>query len=327
VDRQADGVRGAKGRAVTAALDSQLQGYLDHLTIERGVAANTLSSYRRDLRRYSKHLSDRGIHDLAKVGEDDVSEFLVALRRGDPDSGRLALSAVSAARALIAVRGLHRFAAAEGLAELDVARAVRPPTPGRRLPKSLTIDEVLALLEGAGGDSPADGPLTLRNRALLELLYSTGSRISEAVGLDVDDIDTQARSVLLQGKGGKQRLVPVGRPAVQALDAYLVRGRPELARRGRGTPAIFLNARGGRLSRQSAWQVLQNAAERAAITSGVSPHMLRHSFATHLLEGGADVRVVQELLGHASVTTTQIYTLVTVHALREVWAGAHPRAQ
>jgi integrase/recombinase XerD len=311
----------------TLALETQLQGYFDHLTIERGVAANTLSSYRRDLRRYSKHLSDRGIHDLAKVGEHDVSEFLVALRRGDPDSGSMGLSAVSAARALIAVRGLHRFAAAEGLAELDVARAVRPPTPGRRLPKSLTIDEVLALLEGAGGESPSDGPLTLRNRALLELLYSTGARISEAVGLDVDDIDTQARSVLLRGKGGKQRLVPIGRPAVQTLDAYLVRGRPELARRGRGTAAIFLNARGGRLSRQSAWQVLQDAAERAGITSGVSPHMLRHSFATHLLEGGADVRVVQELLGHASVTTTQIYTLVTVHALREVWAGAHPRAR
>ncbi|WP_158019107.1 site-specific tyrosine recombinase XerD [Mycobacterium basiliense] len=310
----------------TLALQTQLQGYLDHLTIERGVAPNTLSSYRRDLRRYSKHLEDRGITDLAKVGEDDVSEFLVSLRRGDPESGATALSAVSAARALIAVRGLHRFAAAEGLADLDVARAVRPPTPGRRLPKSLTVDEVLALLEGAGGDNPADGPLTLRNRALLELLYSTGARISEAVGLDVDDIDTQARAVLLRGKGGKQRLVPVGRPAVGALDAYLVRGRPDLARRGRGTPAIFLNARGGRLSRQSAWQVLQDAAERAGITSGVSPHMLRHSFATHLLEGGADVRVVQELLGHASVTTTQIYTLVTVHALREVWAGAHPRA-
>jgi integrase/recombinase XerD len=304
-----------------------MQGYLEHLTIERGVAANTLSSYRRDLRRYSKHLSDRGIHDLAKVGEVDVTEFLVALRCGDPDSGATALSAVSAARALIAVRGLHRFAAAEGLAELDVARAVRPPTPGRRLPKSLTIDQVLALLEGAGGESPADGPLTLRNRALLELLYSTGSRISEAVGLDVDDIDTQARTVLLRGKGGKQRLVPVGRPAVHALDVYLVRGRSELARRGHGTAAIFLNVRGGRLSRQSAWQVLQDAAQRAGITSGVSPHMLRHSFATHLLEGGADVRVVQELLGHASVTTTQIYTLVTVHALREVWAGAHPRAQ
>ncbi|MDT5173159.1 MAG: integrase/recombinase XerD [Mycobacterium sp.] len=310
----------------TLTLDAQMQGYLDHLTIERGVAQNTLSSYRRDLRRYSKHLEERGIHDLAQVGEDDVSEFLVALRRGDPESGAVALSAVSAARTLIAVRGLHRFAAAEGLAELDVARAVRPPTPGRRLPKSLSLDQVLALLEGAGGEDASDGPLTLRNRALLELLYSTGSRISEAVGLDVDDVDTHARSVLLRGKGGKQRLVPIGRPAVHALDAYFVRGRPDLARRGRGTPAIFLNARGGRLSRQSAWQVLQDAAERAGITSGVSPHMLRHSFATHLLEGGADVRVVQELLGHASVTTTQIYTLVTVHALREVWAGAHPRA-
>lgn len=221
----------------------QLQGYLDHLTIERGVAANTLSSYRRDLRRYSKHLEERGITDLAKVGEHDVSEFLVALRRGDPDSGTAALSAVSAARALIAVRGLHRFAAAEGLAELDVARAVRPPTPSRRLPKSLTIDEVLSLLEGAGGDKPSDGPLTLRNRAVLELLYSTGARISEAVGLDLDDIDTHARSVLLRGKGGKQRLVPVGRPAVHALDAYLVRGRPDLARRGRGTAAIFQRAR------------------------------------------------------------------------------------
>ncbi|MCV7062822.1 site-specific tyrosine recombinase XerD [Mycolicibacterium vaccae] len=310
-----------------AALDEQFQGYLDHLAIERGVAANTLSSYRRDLRRYAEHLTARGITDLAGVAEADVSEFLVSLRRGDPDNGVAPLSAVSAARAVIAVRGLHRFAAAEGITTVDVAREVKPPTPGRRLPKSLSIDEVLALLEAAGGDSETDGPLTLRNRALLELLYSTGARISEAVGLDVDDVDTEARSVLLRGKGGKQRLIPIGRPAVSALDAYLVRGRPELARRGRGTPAIFLNARGGRLSRQSAWQVLQDAAERAGVTATVSPHVLRHSFATHLLDGGADVRVVQELLGHASVTTTQIYTMVTVNALREVWAGAHPRAR
>ncbi|MDT5289267.1 MAG: integrase/recombinase XerD [Mycobacterium sp.] len=309
------------------ALDDQLQGYLDHLAIERGVAANTLSSYRRDLRRYAEHLMVRGVDDLRDVTEPDVSEFLVALRKGDPDTGAAALSAVSAARALIAVRGLHRFAAAEGLTDLDVARAVKPPTPSRRLPKSLAVDEVLALLDGAGGDSETDGPLTLRNRALLELLYSTGARISEAVGLDVDDVDTHSRSVLLRGKGGKQRLVPIGRPAVSALDAYLVRGRPDLARRGKATPAIFLNARGGRLSRQSAWQVLQDAAERAGISAAVSPHILRHSFATHLLEGGADVRVVQELLGHASVTTTQIYTMVTVNALREVWAGAHPRAR
>lgn len=320
------------------ALEGQLQGYLDHLAIERGVAANTIASYRRDLRRYSEHLTLRGIADLKHTTEGDVSDFLVALRRGDPDTGATPLSAVSAARALIAVRGLYRFAAAEGIIDLDVARAVKPPTPSRRLPKSLALDEVLALLDGAGGDAATDGPLTLRNRALLEFLYSTGARISEAVGLDVDDLDTQARSVLLRGKGGKQRLVPVGRPAIAALDAYLVRGRPDLARRGRGSgsspsrsaaapgPAMFLNARGGRLSRQSAWQVLQDAAERAGITVAVSPHTLRHSFATHLLDGGADVRVVQELLGHASVTTTQIYTLVTVNALREVWAGAHPRA-
>ncbi|MBU3687217.1 MAG: site-specific tyrosine recombinase XerD [Mycobacteriaceae bacterium] len=312
--------------AECAVLGTQLQSYLDHLAIERGVAANTITSYRRDLRRYAEHLTLRGVEDLRAVSEDDVSEFLMALRRGDPGSGTAGLSAVSAARALIAVRGLHRFAAAEGITDVDVARAVKPPTPSRRLPKSLSLDEVLALLEGAGGDSPADGPLTLRNRALLELLYSTGARISEAVGLDLDDVDVEARSVLLRGKGGKQRLVPVGRPAIAALEAYLVRGRPELARRGRGIPAIFLNVRGGRLSRQSAWQVLQDAAERAGIAAAVSPHTLRHSFATHLLDGGADVRVVQEMLGHASVTTTQIYTLVTVNALREVWAGAHPRA-
>jgi integrase/recombinase XerD len=313
--------------AVRSALPDQVQAYLDHLAIERGVAANTLSSYRRDLRRYTEHLAGRGVEGLGTATEADVSEFLVALRQGDPDNGVVALSAVSAARALVAVRGLHKFAAAEGVTETDVARAVKPPTPGRRLPKSLSVDEVLALLEGAGGDSEADGPLALRNRTLLELLYSTGARISEAVGLDIDDVDVQSRSVLLRGKGGKQRLVPIGRPAVSALEAYLVRGRGDLARRGKGTPAVFLNARGGRLSRQSAWQVLQDSAERAGVTAAVSPHTLRHSFATHLLEGGADVRVVQELLGHASVTTTQIYTLVTVSALREVWAGAHPRAR
>lgn len=315
--------------AAVGLLDGEIQSYLDHLDVERGVAANTLSSYRRDLRRYQQHLAERRIDRLADVTEPDVSDFVVTLRRGDPENGVPELSASSAARALIAVRGLHRFAAIEGLAPTDVARAVKPPTPNRRLPKSLTVDQVEALLNAAGGmDGAAVGPLDLRNRALLELLYSTGARISEAVGLDVDDVDVQARSALLWGKGGKQRLVPVGRPAVEALQAYLVRGRPDLARRGRGgVPALFLNSRGGRLSRQSAWQVLADAAERAKISAAVSPHTLRHSFATHLLEGGADVRVVQELLGHASVTTTQIYTLVTVSALREVWAGAHPRAR
>lgn len=296
--------------------------YLDHLTVERGSARNTITSYRRDLTRYHHYLREIDKADLGDVTENDVAEFVSALRLGDDEFPPLAAS--SAARTLIAVRGLHRFAVSEGLVARDVAAGVKPPAPGRRLPKSLTVDDVFALLDAAGGDS-ADTPRGLRDRALLELLYSTGARISEAVGLDVDDIDTESRSVLLRGKGGKDRVVPVGRPAIDAVDAYLVRGRPALI--ARGTPALMLNARGGRLSRQSAWQVLRNAAERAGIASSVSPHTLRHSFATHLLDGGADVRVVQELLGHASVTTTQIYTLVTVTTLREVWAEAHPRAR
>ncbi|MCL2536088.1 MAG: site-specific tyrosine recombinase XerD [Nocardiaceae bacterium] len=307
------------------ALGGQIDTYLDHLAVERGAARNTLSSYRRDLDRYARFLAERDIDDLRSVGESDVGEFVVALRSGDPESGTVALAPSSAARALIAVRGLHRFAAAEGVTPADVARAVKPPTPGRRLPKSLPLDDVLAILDAAGGDGASDNARTLRDRALLELLYSTGARISEAVGLDVDDLDTESRSVLLRGKGGKERVVPVGRPAIAAIDNYLVRGRPGLV--ARGTPALFLNARGGRLSRQSAWQVLHDAAEKAGIAVAVSPHTLRHSFATHLLDGGADVRVVQELLGHSSVTTTQIYTMVTVTALREVWAQAHPRAR
>ncbi|MDI9978348.1 site-specific tyrosine recombinase XerD [Rhodococcus sp. IEGM 1307] len=303
----------------------QVDSYLDHLSVERGAARNTLGSYRRDLERYTQFLADREVTDIGRIREQDVSDFVIALRTGDPNRELPPLAASSAARALIAVRGFHRFAAAEGMTAVDVARDVRPPSPAKRLPKSLPVNEVLALLEAVGGSGPADGPRAVRDRALLELLYSTGARISEAVGLDVDDVDTETRSVLLRGKGGKQRVVPVGRPAVESLDAYLIRGRPALA--SRGTPALFLNVRGGRLSRQSAWKVLQTAADAAGISSAVSPHTLRHSFATHLLDGGADVRVVQELLGHASVTTTQIYTLVTVGALREVWAGAHPRAR
>ncbi|WP_346764826.1 site-specific tyrosine recombinase XerD [Rhodococcus sp. HNM0569] len=303
----------------------QVDSFLDHLAVERGAARNTLSSYRRDLRRYAGFLADRSIGDLERVAEQDVLDFVLLLRRGDVERGVRPLAASSAARALIAVRGLHRFATEEGLVRVDVARAVRPPAPARRLPKSLPLDDVLALIGAVGGSGPADGPRAVRDRALLELLYSTGARISEGVGLDVDDIDTEGRSVLLRGKGGRERLVPIGRPALEAVDAYLVRGRPALI--SRATPALFLNARGGRLSRQSAWQVLQRAADAAGISADVSPHTLRHSFATHLLDGGADVRVVQELLGHASVTTTQIYTLVTVTSLREVWSEAHPRAR
>lgn len=303
---------------------ASINAYLDHLTVERGAARNTLAAYRRDLSRYQDFLTARGIGGLTEVSETDIGDFMVALRSGDAE--RPALAASSAARALVAVRGLHKFAAAEGMTGSDVAHPVKPPTPARRLPKALPYDQISRLLDAAGGDI-ADAPRGLRDRALLELLYSTGARISEIINLDVDDIDSTERAVVLHGKGGKQRMVPIGRPALAALDAYLVRGRPALALRGKGNPALLLNHRGGRLSRQSAWQVLQSAADRAGISTHVSPHTLRHSFATHLLDGGADVRVVQELLGHASVTTTQIYTLVTVGTLHEVWATAHPRAR
>ncbi|WP_410661085.1 site-specific tyrosine recombinase XerD [Amycolatopsis sp. lyj-112] len=294
--------------------------YLDHLVVERGTARNTLDSYSRDLRRYTAYLGDAKVGSFTDVTPAHVTSFGAALREGDDEHRPLAAS--SAARALVAVRGLHKFAHADGITENDPAREVRPPAAAKRLPKALPVHDVLKLLE----TPPPEGERPLRDRALLELLYSTGARISEAVGLDVDDIDDAERTVLLDGKGGKQRIVPIGRPALEAVHAYLVRARPALATHGRGTPAMFLNARGTRLSRQSAWQVLKDTAESAGVTAGVSPHTLRHSFATHLLEGGADVRVVQELLGHASVTTTQVYTLVTVNTLREVYATAHPRA-
>ena len=299
-----------------------IRTYLDHLSVERGLAANTLTSYRRDLRRYQAYLDELGIESLDAVTEATVTSFLVRLREGDADHP--ALSSTSAARTVVAVRGFHKFAVSDGLATSDPAAAVKPPTPAKRLPKALPLADVEAILEAAGA---AGTTLALRDRALLEVLYGTGARISEAVGLDVDDLDTVDGTVLLRGKGSKERLVPVGSYALEAVDAYLVRGRPELVAVGSGTAALFLNARGGRLSRQSAWAVLVRAAERAGVTRDVSPHTLRHSFATHLLDGGADVRVVQELLGHASVTTTQVYTLVTVDNLREVFATAHPRAR
>ncbi|MCU1600702.1 MAG: tyrosine recombinase XerD [Frankiales bacterium] len=258
---------------------------------------------------------------MADVRETHVSDFLAALRAGTDEHPPL--SATSAGRAVVAVRGFHRFALREGLTRVDPAAEVRPPQPPRLLPKAISVAEVTALLAAAG---TGDTPLSLRDVALLELLYGTGARISEVVGLSVDDIQRGDGLVRLAGKGGKQRVVPVGSFAAAAAAAYLVRGRPSLAAKGRGTPALFLNARGGSLSRQSAWAVLRAAADRAGLSAKVSPHTLRHSFATHLLDGGADVRVVQELLGHASVTTTQIYTLVTVDRLREVYAGAHPRA-
>ena len=297
--------------------------------VERGLAAHTLEAYRRDLERYAATLAGRGVTAIGGVRTQDVAAFLAGLRAGDDEHPPLAAS--SAGRAVVAVRGLHAFAAAEGLAAGDPARPVRPPAPPRRLPKAISVAAVERLLQAA---SAGEGPAPLRDRALLELLYGTGARISEAVGLDVDDLELVAAdmrvpaAVRLAGKGGRQRVVPVGSYARAALEAYLVRARPAFAaaaRQAPPSPAVFLNARGGRLTRQGAWAVLRAAAGRADLAE-VSPHTLRHSFATHLLDGGADVRVVQELLGHASVTTTQIYTLVTVDKLREVYAAAHPRA-
>ncbi|WP_445259304.1 site-specific tyrosine recombinase XerD [Nocardioides aurantiacus] len=315
-------------------LVTAVRTYLDHLVVERGLAPNSVSSYRRDLRRYLDHLDRLGVTTLDEVTEQTISGFLMALREGDAD--HQPLSAASAGRTVVAVRGFHRFALADGLAVADPSVGVRPPPPAKRLPKAVSLGDVERLLDAAGAPGT---PLALRDRALLEVLYGTGARISEAVGLDVDDLeldsdDPAAHTVLLRGKGSKERVVPVGSYAREAVRAYLVRGRPALladaARTGGAATeragAMFLNARGGRLSRQSAWSVIVRAADRAGLAVEVSPHTLRHSFATHLLEGGADVRVVQELLGHASVTTTQVYTLVTVDSLREVYAAAHPRA-
>jgi len=308
-----------------ASVDRAVRGYLQHLVVERGLAANTVQSYERDLRRYAGMLADRRKDDLAAVTPVDVAEFRAVLATGDESHPPLAVSSVG--RAVVAVRGFHAFARAQGLTDDDPAREVAPPAPPGRLPKAITVDEVERLLDAAGSTGDPD-PRVLRDRALLEFLYGTGARISEATGLDVDDLDYLAAdpAVKLSGKGGKQRYVPVGSYAVRALDAYLVRGRTSGRASGRrASPAVFLNARGGRLTRQGAWGILREAAARSGKPE-ISPHTLRHSFATHLLDGGADIRVVQELLGHASVTTTQVYTLITVDKLREVYAAAHPRA-
>ncbi|MBO3102809.1 site-specific tyrosine recombinase XerD [Cellulomonas fengjieae] len=308
-------------------IGSALELYLAHLTVERGLSANTLLAYRRDLTRYTAYLESRGHRTPADVTELDVEDFLLAVRTGS--DGRTALSASSAARIVVAVRGWHKFLLLDGVTGMDPARAVKPPAQPKRLPKAISVGDVERLLDAAG---LGDGPVPLRDRALLELVYGTGARISEAVGLDVDDVDrTPGRAaVRLFGKGSKERVVPLGSFALDAVEAYLVRARPALAVGSRGgSPGLFLNTRGARLSRQSAWAVLRVAAERAGLAGAehISPHTLRHSFATHLLAGGADVRVVQELLGHASVTTTQIYTMVTPDTLREVYAAAHPRAR
>lgn len=282
------------------------------------MSANTLSNYRRDVERYLNWLADTGKTDLGEVVSTDLEDYVADLRRGG--DGKKGLAASSASRALVVARGLHRFAVSEGVVAADVAAGVSPPKLGEKLPDTLSIDEVGTLLDAC----PDETPTQLRDKALLEILYATGARISEVLALVVDDIAETRDFIKVTGKGDKQRVVPVGGAAQRALEAYLVRGRPALS--AGKSHAVFLNKRGGALSRQSAWTIIKDAASRAGLDKEISPHTMRHSFATHLLEGGADVRTVQELLGHASVTTTQIYTHVTPENLREVWTSSHPRS-
>jgi len=312
--------------AVAVPLARWQRDYLNSLVVERGLSAHTVDAYRRDLDRYLAFLAARGIGAPADIETGDLSAYEQALARGDETHRPLAAS--SRARALVAVRNLHAFGLAEGLTATNAAADVPVPKQAQHLPKALSIDEVQALIDGVGRDDPVG----VRDAALLELLYGTGARVSEAVGLDVDDVTRllgdEDLGLRLIGKGDKERIVPVGSFARAAIDAYLVRGRPALlAGARRSTPALFVNTRGDRLSRQGAFNIVKERAAKAGIVTPISPHALRHSFATHLLDGGADIRVVQELLGHASVTTTQIYTKVTAEHLREVYAAAHPRAR
>lgn len=312
-------------------LDEHLERYLRHVAIERGLSAHTVAAYRRDLIRFLDDRAAQGGEQSGEPGDQgepggaitssEVTRFVRGLRDREAP-----LAPASVSRMLSSVRGFTRFLVDEGVLASDPAAEVSPPKAAQRLPKALSVAEVERLLAATEGDEPA----RLRDRALLELLYATGARISEAVALNVDDLlgeSGTAELVRVLGKGGKQRIVPVGRYARAALDAYLVRGRPLLSARGDATPALFIGARGARVSRQSAWLIIRAAAERAELTAAISPHSLRHSFATHLLQGGADVRVVQELLGHANVATTQIYTHVTADALRDAYTAAHPRSR
>ena len=298
-------------------LDRAMDAFLRHVTVERGLSEHTVGAYRRDLTGYVQWMSQHDVTDSAQVTAARVTEFIAERSGAQPRP-----AASSLARLQSSVRGLHRFLQREGIEAEDPTGRLRPPKLPQRLPKALTVDQVVRLLEAP---DPAE-PLGIRDRALLELLYATGARVSEVVQLDVDDL-AHGDVLRVRGKGSKERIVPVGQYAREAVDAYLTRVRPELSRRGRATPRLFLGARGAPLSRQSVWLVIQAAAERAQLSAHVSPHTLRHSFATHLLQGGADVRVVQELLGHASVATTQIYTHVSADALRDVYATSHPRAR
>ena len=298
------------------ALAADARAYIRQLAIERGLSANTVAAYERDLARYGAYLAETDVTTASAIRRDHVTGYLSHLLSDG------SLRASSASRMLSSVRGFHRFLLDEGRVPADVAAEVKPPKLPLSLPKAITIDQMGAVLAATDGDDPQ----AIRDKALLELLYATGARISEAVALNVDDV-IDGDVVRLFGKGGKQRIVPVGSYARAAIQNYLVRVRPEFATRTRDPAALFLGIRGQRMSRQNAWLVIRAAAERAELGIEISPHTFRHSFATHLLSGGADVRVVQELLGHASVATTQIYTLVTADALRDMYVTAHPRAR
>jgi integrase/recombinase XerD len=302
-------------------LGGQIERLLDFLSVERGLSANTLEAYRRDLDRYAAHLAGLGISDATRVDEATIAGFVAGLSATEYADGRRYRPS-SVARALAAVRSLHAFLLREGDTPADPSEGVSRPKVPRTLPRPLSVEEVGAILT-----APTDAdPAGIRDRAILETMYGAGLRISEVVGLDVDDVDLEEGSVRALGKRNKQRIVPLGRFAVEAVAAYLTRARPVLTGAGSG-PALFLNMRGSRLTRQGTAKILKAAARRAGVSKRVTPHTLRHSFATHLLEGGADVRVVQELLGHASLATTQIYTLVTGDHLREEYFSAHPRAR
>jgi integrase/recombinase XerD len=303
-------------------LAGEAERYLDHLTVERGLSENTLDAYRRDLRRYVGFLARREVLDPNDVEERTVRSFVASLSASTHGPDDAPYRATSVARTLSAVRSFHRFLLREGVTREDPAAGVGRPRVPRSLPRPLPVDDVGRLLEAPDGTTPTG----VRDRGILELLYGSGLRISELTGLDVDDLDLEEGSVRVLGKGGKEREVPLGSFAREAVGAYLTRGRPGLAT-GASRGALFLNARGGRLSRQSCARLLGRYVRLAGIDRRVTLHTLRHSFATHLLEGGADVRVVQELLGHASVATTQIYTLVTAQHLREVYDSSHPRAR
>ena len=302
-------------------LPIEAEAFLTHLTVEKGRSTHTLSAYRRDLRRYQSFLVARG-SGLGTAGPADVEAFVASLRAEG-------LSAASVTRTLVAVRTMHRFLASEGVLVSDPATDAEAPRRPDSLPKALSEHQVNALLDALAA-AEQDDPVVLRDRALLELLYSTGIRVSEACGLGFGDVDLDAALVRVFGKRSKERIVPLGRPAARAMAEYLDRGRPGLvpvrwASRD-DADAVFLGSRGRRLGRQAAWEVLQRRGREAGLSVHLSPHVLRHSCATHLLDHGADIRTVQELLGHASVSTTQIYTRVATDRLFEAYRAAHPRS-